>query len=49
MNEKIKTGLTAPRKLWCKLKIIAGDKGITTNSLVIETLQEKYGNVEVKV
>jgi predicted HicB family RNase H-like nuclease len=50
MNENnIKTSLTAPRKLWRKLKVIAGDKGVSVNTLVIEALQKQYGCIEVKL
>ena len=47
--DTIKTTLTAPPKLWRKLKVIAGDKGVSANALVIEALEAKYGNAEVKM
>lgn len=48
-KDVVKTTLTAPRKLWRKIKVIAGDKGISTNTLVIQALEEKYANFEVKM
>jgi predicted HicB family RNase H-like nuclease len=49
MTETIKTTLIVPRKLWRKIKILAGDKGVSANDLVIETLEEKFGCIEVTV
>lgn len=48
-EDVIHTTLNAPRWLWRKLKVIAGEKGKSTNDLVVETLTEKFGSVEVTV
>jgi hypothetical protein len=51
MTEKgvIKTTLNVPRKLWCKIKVLAGEKGLSANDLVVNTLKEKYGKIEVVI
>jgi len=48
-SDTIHTTLNAPRWLWRKLKVIASQKDKTVNELVVETLTEKFGEVEVTV
>jgi len=48
-EEVIKTTLIVPRRLWCKIKVLATEKGLSTNDLVVETLKQKFATVEVKL
>jgi predicted DNA-binding ribbon-helix-helix protein len=45
----IKTSLYISRKLWRKIKVIAGNRSMRASDLVEEILAEKYGDVEVTV
>jgi predicted DNA-binding ribbon-helix-helix protein len=45
----IKTSLYVSRILWRKIKVIAGNRNMRANDLVVETLAEKYASIEVTV
>lgn len=45
----MKTSLYISRTLWRKIKVIASKRNIRANDLVVETLAEKYGLIEVTV
>jgi hypothetical protein len=48
-KEKFHTSLYIPRAFWCKTKALASQQEKTANTLVLETLREKFENVEVKI
>lgn len=48
-EDVVKTTLYISRILWRKIKAIAGNQNMRANELVVQTLQEKYGSIEVMV
>jgi len=43
-NDVITTSLRVPKPLWKIIRNIAFDKNVSINTIVVEALQEKFGN-----